>query len=355
MAQWGRVVVVGLAILVGSPGLAAAAEPLEARVEAGVREVLVPRRAGLDGVLTVADGGIYVQCLARAKTSRWRCEAAGLEGQSWLKHVLTPGRQDTLIALGFTPDRDTGNFVRNLPRSLPPADLAALVIGVLRDGYGVPRDQIEVHSDWLRARPCHLRLSANNVDGGALVTHHYGRESIRYASFSCRIVTHTNNENYDEPGLPVPGAPAGGPVDLDARYGAAMAAQLLRLEGKKPGEDRYAIFSIGTGYVQCLADLKGQQMYCEAASDDAVGLPLARILTPARKAKLLAAGFEPPGQSMNYARMYPFREYDPRAMARALLAVLREGYGYQGAPALMLATEAGVEEHPLLAANGSAK
>ncbi len=355
MAQWGRVVVVGLAMLVGLPGLAAAAQPLEVRIEAGVREVSVPQRPGIDGVLTVADGGIYVQCLARANAQRWRCEAAGFEGQSWLTHVLTPGRQDTLVARGFTPDHETGNFVRDLPRSLPPEDLAALLIGVLTDGYGVPRDEIEVYSDWLPARPCHLRLSADNVDGGALVTHHYGRESIRYASFSCRIVTHPNAMNYDDPKAPVPGAPTSGPVDLDARYGAAMAAQLLRLEGKPPGEDRYAIFGIGTGYVQCLADVKEQQMYCEAASDDAVGLPLARILTPARKAKLLAAGFEPPGQSMNYARMYPFRDYDPRAMAHALLGVLREGYGYEGAPELTLSTEHEVRDRPLLGTADPAK
>ena len=348
MACWRCMVVVCFGILVGLPGRATA-QPLNVTIEAAVRAVLMPQRPGLDGVLTVADGGIYIQCLARARTSRWRCEAAGFEGQSWLTHVLTPGRQDTLIARGFTPDHETGNFVRDVPRSLPPEDLAALLIGVLTDGYGVPRDEIEVYSDWLPSRRCHLRLSADNVEGGALVTAHYGLESIRHASYSCSIVTRPNAMNYDDRKLPVPGMPASGPVDLDARYGAAMAAQLLRLEGKKPGEHRYAIFGIGTGYVQCLADVKGQQMYCEAASDDAVGLPLARILTPARKAKLLAAGFEPPGQSMNYARMYPYREYDPRAMAHALLAVLREGYGYQGAPELTLSIEHGPRDRPLLA------
>ncbi len=131
-------------------------------------------------------------------------------------------------------------------------------------------------------------------------------------------------------------------------YGEAMAAQLRRVQERKPDEDRYAVFSVGTGYVQCLADVEDKTMYCEAASDDAVGPPLNLILTPERKQNLIKAGFRPPGQSMNYARYYSFKDYDSRRLACALLAILHDAYGDQGAPELMLSTETEPGNQPLL-------
>jgi hypothetical protein len=81
-------------------------------------------------------------------------------------------------------------------------------------------------------------------------------------------------------------------------------------------------------------------MSCEAVSEDAVGKPIARILTPERKAKLIAAGFTPPGRVMNCSRFYPDAEYNMPLLAEALLRILKEAYGYQGAPAMEVSTEA---------------
>ena len=335
--------------LAAAPLPATAAPSLEQRIVSAALQVLIPRPTDLDGVLTVASGGIYVQCLEHAPAANWRCEAAGFEGQSWLYHVLTVDRQKALIAKGFEPDSRTGNFLRIVPRTLPPAELAALIVSVLADGYGVQRDDVDVYADWLVHRRCPIRLGANNVSGGAIITPQYAFANVRYATTSCTIEASAKSLNYRDPSIRIPQAPGAGAVDLDARYGSAMAAQLRRVQGRTPEDDRYAIFSVGTGYVQCLADLDDKAMYCEAASDDAIGPSLDLILTPARKQALIKAGFRPPGQSINYARYYPFKDYDSRRLARTLLAVLHDAYGYEGAPELMLSTERGPRDQPLLA------
>ena len=132
--------------------------------------------------------------------------------------------------------------------------------------------------------------------------------------------------------------PNGGRIDLDARYGTAMTAELQKVESAPKGVDSFVIFSAGLAYVQCLHDIDGNRMYCEAVSEDAIGHSLAHILTTERKAKLAAAGFEPPGKVMNYWRFYPKPQYDLAGVTKALLDVLRNAYGYQGTPPLQVET-----------------
>ncbi len=81
-----------------------AGQSLEEKIVSAVRDVWIAGWVDLDGVLTVASGGIYVQCLEQENAETWRCEAAALEGQAWLYHVLTLDRLKSLIAKGFRPD-----------------------------------------------------------------------------------------------------------------------------------------------------------------------------------------------------------------------------------------------------------
>jgi len=320
--------------------LQAAAEPAQPaglpELEKGIEAVMVPQSAERDGVLTVSDGNLFVQCLNSQYLPAWRCDAAGFEGEPWLRHVLTAARQERLIALGFRPDKETGNFVAFLPKATPPDALEERILLVLRDAYGVRPDDITVRAEQVKSGLCHRRIKPNADLGGSILTPRWG--FAKDAAKDCRTVSGADALNRDDPAAVLPDV---GGIDLDALYVRPMTAELQRLETVGKGHDAYVIFDATPAYVQCMHDRDGDRMYCEAASDDAVGKPVERILTPERKAKLIEAGFEPPGKVMNYRRFYPRAQYDMEAVAKALIDVLRQAYGYRGAPAMTVATETG--------------
>lgn len=337
MSSFLRALSLGMLCLAGMADMAAAAESPTAIIAKGIQKSLVPQRPKQDGILTINDNTLYVQCLNRAGMDVWRCEAAGLEGEPWLRNILTVERQEKLIALGYNPEKSFGNFVRIFPRSTPPSVLARNILDVMTQIYGADADDIAALSDWLPSQPCHPRIMAGHDRGGSIAARHWG--FAQDISQGCRIVQNTNGMNYDDPHAVVPGSPPEGEVDLDARYNAAIVTQIKRLEGGQ--KHIWAIFEAGAPYVQCELDPDDHAIYCEAASGDAVGAPLERILTPARRQKLLDAGFEPPGKVMNFRRLYPLDRYDDAAIAHALLTVLHDAYGYGGAPGLVLKTETG--------------
>jgi hypothetical protein len=54
---------------------------------------------------------------------------------------------------------------------------------------------------------------------------------------------------------------------------------------------------------------------------------------------LIAAGFADPGRAPNYWKSYPADQFDDAAIARELLTILHEVYGYAGLPKLKVKTE----------------
>lgn len=316
---------------------AVAGDTPELAITKSIEKTLVPRRPKLDGILTVRENTLYVQCINRADAQGLRCEAAGLEGEPWLHYALTVEHQEKLIALGFKPEKTFGNFVRIFPRTIRPKILAHIILGVLTEIYGAEADNVEALTDWLPAQPCHSRVMAGRDRGGSIATPHWG--FAKDVAQGCQILENTEELNHDDPTAVIPGTPPEGEIDLDVRYNAAIGVQIKRLEGGQ--KHIWAIFEAGVPYVQCQFDKEDNAIYCEAASDDAEGAPLARILTPARRQKLIDAGFELPGKVMNFSRFYPLDRYDEAAVAHAILSVLHDGYGYGGTPALMLNTETG--------------
>jgi len=326
-----------LLLLVQFASIAHADEPPLQAITRGIHEVLTPHPKDRDGVLTIHDRNLYVQCFNGSQAETWRCEAAGLEGQPWLHEVLTEARQRQLVERGFKPDAASGNFVRDVPRTMPPKQLAKIVLGILTELYGADISNIGVLADWLHAKPCHPRLRAGTEGGGSIWSPHWGFGND--ADPGCQITTNTEAQNYDNPDAVTPGRPGSGAVDLDKRYGRAMALQIHRLEGASPGTDLWTIFEAGVAYVQCMSDMPDNRIYCEAVSPDAGGQPIARLLTSARRAKLIEAGFEPPAKSMNFSRFYDLAQDDSVAIAHALLAVFHDAYGYEGEPPLRYKTD----------------
>jgi hypothetical protein len=102
--------------------------------------------------------------------------------------------------------------------------------------------------------------------------------------------------------------------------------------------DVFAIFQTGIGYIQCHPETSPSTIYCEAQSADSWEA-LRSILTPERVAMLHAAGFADPGRAPNYWKKYLIDQADDQTIARELLAILREVYGYTGLPKLQIITE----------------
>ncbi|HEV2673358.1 MAG TPA: hypothetical protein VGV37_02385 [Aliidongia sp.] len=330
--------------LAGASNGAMAQDAALAAITRGAAAVLLPNRENRDGILTVSDNTLYVQCLNRADTSNWRCEAAGPEAQPWLRNVLTADRQEMLIARGFEPDSTIGNFVRLFPRSTPPDNLASIILAVLTRIYDADAGNIRVLANWLPARPCHRRIMARHDRGGSIAAPHWG--FAQDVASGCEMVDKIDTSNHGESQATTPGAPSEGEIDLDQRYRAAITLQIERLKEKRQGVHVWAIFAAGIPYVQCKPALQENAIYCEAASVDAVGDLLTPILTPTRRQKLVDAGFEPPGKVVNFRRFYGLEKYDATAIAHAILAVLHDCYGYGGTPPLMLKTEK-MDENPL--------
>ena len=63
------------------------------------------------------------------------------------------------------------------------------------------------------------------------------------------------------------------------------------------------------------------------------------MLTADRVARLHTAGFADPGRAPNYWKLYPLDQSDDATIAREVLAVLHDVYGYTGLPALKVKTE----------------
>jgi hypothetical protein len=313
-----------------------------AQIADGVKAVLVQENAKTDGILTVRDDNQFVQCLGSHFLPTWQCEAAGFEGQPWLHHVLTVERQANLVRLGFKPDPKFGNFTALVPKTTTPDALAGLLIQVLTEGYGVKPADIEFKAERMASRRCHRRIKADHELGGLIQTPTIGLS--RDAEKGCGMESNSAAMNYDDPSAIIPAATG---IDVDARYLPAMTKELQRVEGMGKGIEAFVIFVTGPAYVQCQHDDEGRRMYCEAVSEDSVGKPIERILTPEGKAKLLAAGFAPPGKTMNYSRFYPSDQYDMTALAKILLDLLKNVYGYEGEPPMRLTTEE-QKEHPLL-------
>jgi hypothetical protein len=134
-----------------------------------------------------------------------------------------------------------------------------------------------------------------------------------------------------------PNLPAGSAAELIGFYGAKVTAEIQRLR-VNARRRVFAVFQAGIGYVQCEPDISPPTIYCEAQSADSWEA-LSSVLTPERVHRLHELGFADPGRAPNYSKTYATDQFDDAAIARELLIVLRDVYGYTGQPTLEIMTE----------------
>ncbi|MDC7789409.1 hypothetical protein PQJ75_22265 [Rhodoplanes sp. TEM] len=279
-------------------------------------------RPGRVGYATIWDGNAFVQC-RRLPGREMRCEAAGAVLQPSLSRVLTPERLGRLAALGFVLDPSFGHHVRVFPAEVPTATIAALVLQVLTEAYDAKTSRLELSTAWVADLPCPPRAGpTQNLAGSVTDAPSMRATAIRTCSYKA------------DPETPqvVPSAEA-----LVGLYGPTVAAEIQRLRLNSTRRV-YVVFAAGIGYVQCGPETAPVAIYCEAQSAESWPA-LAAVLTPERIARLHRAGFADPGRAPNYSRSYPVETFTDAAIAREILTLLFDVYGYTGATKLKIETE----------------
>lgn len=303
-----------------APAFADAPQATQSRVEAAPGNIMRLDRPGEDGLATFWDGNKYVQC-RRMRDRVLRCEAGGSLLQPSLDHVLVPERIAKLAALGWRLDPSFGNYVQVFPADQAASQIAAKVLRALAEGYDADLTNLETRTDWIVSQPCPPRNGPTQNLAGMI---NDAPSMAATAIHGCA---------YKPPPNPVIHTA----TDLIDLYGARVTGEIQRLRVNLDREI-FVVLETEAGYVQCQPQTAPNVIYCEAQSADSWPL-LARILTPERIARLHAAGFSDPGRAPNYWRAYPVDQFDDAAIARELLTILFDVYGYDGTPKLAIKTE----------------
>lgn len=311
-----------------SPALLGEAAPALAQaspqpIAEALQNITLLQRPGRIGYATIADGNRYIQC-RRMPERALRCEAAGLVMQPSLKNVLPPEKIGLLQARGWQLDPSFGNYVRTFPAEMAAADMAGEIDRALSEAYGADMTRLEISTRWMADVPCPPRNGpSQNLAGSVNDAPEMRATAVR----GCAYV----------PAPEIQALPAETLEGLQTLYGAGLAAEIQRLRINRE-RSVFAVFSGGIGYVQCMPASSDSAIYCEAQSEESWPA-LAAILTPERRTRLRDAGYSPPGRSPNYSRLYPFDRFSDRELAREVLTILHEVYGYAGTVKLKVTTE----------------
>jgi hypothetical protein len=319
------VAAVGAAAAPESPPASSWPQPVVAKVEAALANMLSLERPNAIGLATIFDGNKYVQC-RRDDDRKIRCEAAGALLQPSLARTLTSAHLEELQeSFGWALDKSFGNYVQVFPADVSVHRLEQEIEFALENVYEVDPARLEMRTDWVKKEPCPPRNGYAMNLAGAIYD---GIAMARLAIHTCA---------YESPDKESFHFVKGDADELFAAYGARVTGEVERL---RVNLDRRVWFILDTeiGLVQCAAEDTPPSLYCEAQSAEAWPA-LDSVLTPERVARLHAAGFSDPGRAPNYWRNYAIEPFDAAAIARELLTVLHDVYGYRGKPALKIKTE----------------
>jgi T3SS (YopN, CesT) and YbjN peptide-binding chaperone 3 len=239
--------------------------------------------------------------------------------------VLTAERVGSLAKLGWRLDTSFGNYVQTFPPGMATSSIADKLLQTLAEGYDAELADLEVRTAWVRSEPCPPRNGPSQNLAGM----------INNAPSMAPTAVHACS--YKLPTDLGPSLPLGSSAELFDFYGVRASSEIQRL---RVNTERhvFVVFEAGIGYVQCQPQRSPAAIYCEAQSAESWDA-LASVLTPERVAQLHAAGFADPGRSPNYWKNYPADKYDDGAIAREVLALLHDAYGYNGIPTLKVLTE----------------
>lgn len=308
--------------LFGEAGRSFAQAPAQ-RIAEALQNMTSLQRPGRVGYATIWDGNRYVQC-RRMPEQTLRCEAAGLVMQPSLKSLLSPERIGLLQARGWQLEPGFGNYVRTFPAEMAAGDMASEIHRALSEAYGADPSRLEITTRWMIDIPCPPRNGpSRNLAGSVNDAPEMRATAVRGCAYA------------PDPGIQA--LPTETLEGLQTLCGASLAAEIQRLSINKE-RHVFAVFTGGLAYVQCMPAPSENAIYCEAQSEESWPA-LAAILTAERRIRLREAGYSPPGRSPNYARLYPFDSFSDQRLAREVLTILHEVYGYTGTVKLKVTTE----------------
>jgi hypothetical protein len=297
-------------------------------VETAISVTRTLDRPGRDNLATVWDGNKYIQC--RRMTDRsLRCEAGGSLMQPSLEHVLTPEHVGRLAAMGWMLDPSFGNYVQIFQPDISAKEIAGKIREALSQGYDADIQKLEVETTTIRSEPCPPRHGPSQNLAGMI------SDSATMAAYSVYACSYKPKNAEPDHKL----GPDSTVADLIDLYGPKVTAEIQRLR-INIHRRVHVIFDVGVGYIQCESETDPNGFYCEAQSADSWPA-LAAILTPERIARLHAAGFVDPGRAPNYSKTYPADKIDDATLAKEILTLLHDVYGYYGASQLKVKTEEG--------------
>jgi len=318
------VVLILTALASARPAVADPSREVSSRVEAALANIATLERPNQNGFATVWDGDKYIQC-GRTADRALRCEAAGALMQPSLENVLVLERVKRLAELGWRLDPHFGNYTQTFAGAISQSQVADRILQTLSEGYNANLAGLEVETDWVAYEPCPPRNGPSQNLAGMI------NDAPAMAATAVHACAYTPDPDFE------PHPPTRSTADLIDIYGTRLAGEIQRL---RVNFDRniFVVFDTGLGYVQCEPQRSPRAIYCEAQSADS-DPNLASVLTPERLARLHAAGYADPGRAPNYWKAYPLDGTDDAAVARELLTVLHDAYGYNGAPKLIVGTE----------------
>ncbi len=203
----------------------------------------------------------------------------------------------------------------------------------LAQGYGADITGLEVKNSWIAHEACPPRHGPSQNLAGMIDN---AAEMAPSAIHACAYVPKPQPSE----ALLQPLDPKAPLADHFRRYDTMVMREVKRLKDNIGGARIFLVLDTGRGYVQCEPQSESRALYCEAQSVDS-DPALKNVLTPDREAILHAAGFDDPGPTQNYSRIYPIDKFDSIAIADALLTILHDVYGYAGTPPLDVVRETG--------------
>ncbi|MEA1650115.1 hypothetical protein UAJ10_13980 [Nitrospirillum sp. BR 11164] len=290
-------------------------ESITQRVHA---QLYVDDPAGRGGMVEFHDGYQFVQCRHLPQQTIVVCEAGGTRGQPWLRHALTQERLAALKGMGFTADRQTGNFIRRWDPAPEPKMLMAFMVHALDVGYSPSGQETELQYGWFPAQACPPRVAAGNAYGGAVI---FDGTKPRAAQ-GCRLEP---VEERDDKPLARPPAPPADASDAMSRQQQAISAAVTWVAGGTGPEHRIAILSWGDFYIQCMK-AEDPSMQCEVVSADVMPR-LKRVLNAAAGRRLRKLGFLEPGYSMNYIGWFRLNDGKPENWAWSTMRAALTAFG----------------------------
>lgn len=256
-----------------------------------------------------------------------RCEAAGTLMQVSLERVLTSERIGRLAAMGWMLDPSFGNYVQTFRANASAKKIADKIIAALSQGYDADIQNLEVETRSIASEPCPPRNGPSQNLAGMI------NDAPSMAATAVHACAYKAKN--DEPKRKL--GPGSTVADLIEVYGPSVTAEIQRLRVNMQRRV-FAVFDAGLGYVQCMPQTQPDGFYCEAQSADSWPA-LAAVLTPERIARLHAIGFADPGRAPNYSKTYLASDLDDTALAKEVLTLLHDVYGYYGASKLKVKTE----------------